>query len=129
MRRLTLLLCLLMVAALHWIIGPDEALTDTGQNEAVVPTPDLTLEAVNTGFKGSLVEVGIVAEDAVWTIQESLWATIDAGAHSTKRDPRPIESARGVQIHRDRRRQDDRKSPSNPGSGTMALDKSACNLA
>ena len=129
MRRLTLLLCLLMVAALHWIIGSAEALATTEQNEAVLSTPDLTREAVNTGFKASLVAAGIRAEDAARIIQEPLWAAIDAGAHSTKRDPLPIESTSGVRIHRDRGRQDDRKSPSNLESGMMAHDKSICNLA
>ena len=112
MRRLTLLLCLLMVAALRWIIGSAEALTTTEQSEAVLPRPDVTLEAVNTGFKASLVAASICAEDAAWIIHELLWAAIDAGAHSTKRDPLPIESTSGVRIHLDRGRQDDRKSPS-----------------
>jgi hypothetical protein len=83
MSRLTFLLCLLMVAALRWIIGSAEALIITEQHEAVLPTPDLTLEAVNIGFKASLVAASIRAEDAAWVIHEPLWVAIDAGAHST----------------------------------------------
>jgi hypothetical protein len=129
MRRLTLLLCLLMVAALRWIIGSAEALTITEQNEAVLPRPDVTLEAVDTGFKASLVAASIHAEVAAWIIHELLWAAIDVSARSTKRDPLPTESTSGVRFLRDRGRQDDQKSPSNLGSDLMALDKSICNLA
>src|SRR5437667_6213927 len=129
MRRLTLLLFLLMVAALHWIIGSAEALATTEQNEEVLSTPDLTREAVNTGFKASLVAACIRAEDAAWIMQEPLWAAVDAGAHSTKRDPLPIESTSRVRINRDRGRQDDRRSPSNLEPGMMTFDKSICNVA
>ena len=113
MGRLTLLLCLLLVAALRWIIGSTEALTTTEQKEAVLPKTHVTLEAVNTGFKASLVAASIRAEDAVWITHELLSAAIDARVHSTKCDPLPIESTSGVRIHRDRGRQDDRESPSN----------------
>ena len=83
MGRLTLLLCLLLVAALRWIIGSTEALTTTEQKEAVLPKTHVTLEAVNTGFKASLVAASIRAEDAVWITHELLSAAIDARVHST----------------------------------------------
>ena len=82
MRRLTLLLCLLMVSALRWIIGSPEALTTMEQNEAGLPNPHLTLEAVNTGFKASLV-ASIRMGDTAWFAHERLSAAIVSGAHST----------------------------------------------
>jgi len=120
MRWLTLLLWLLMVAGLRWVIGSAEALTTTDQKEAVLPRIHLTLKAVNTGVKASLVAACMLAEDAAWITHALLSAAIDAGAHSTKCDPLPIKSMSGVRIHRDRGRQDDRKSPSNLGSGLIA---------
>jgi hypothetical protein len=129
MRRLTLLLCLLMVAAFRWIIGTTEALTNTEQKEAVLPKTHVTLEAVNTGFKASLVAASIRAENGVLITHALLPAAIDAGVRSIKCGPLLIESTSGVRIHRDRGRQDDRKSPSNPGSGLIGLDKPICNLA
>ena len=83
MRRLTLLLCLLMVVVLRWIIVSAEALTTTERNEAVLPKADITPEAVNTGFKVSLVAAGICGEDTVWISHEPLSVGIDARAHST----------------------------------------------
>ena len=59
MRRFSLLLCLLVVAALGWIIGSAEAPTATEQTEAVLPETRLFLEAVNTGFKDISVATGI----------------------------------------------------------------------
>jgi hypothetical protein len=129
MHRLTLLLCLLMVAAFRWIIGFTEALTTTEENEAVLPKAHVTLEAVNSGFKASLVAASIRMEDGLLITHELLSAAIDAGVRSTKCGPLPIESASGVRIHRDPGRQDGRKSPSNLGSGLIALDKPICNLA
>ena len=83
MRRLFFVLCLLMVASLRWIIGSAAALTTTEQNEAVLPEADVTLEAVNTGFKASLVAASTCGEDKAWITEELLYAAIDAGAHST----------------------------------------------
>ena len=83
MRRLFFVLCLLMIASLRWIIGSAAALTATEQNEAVLPKADVTLEAVNTGFKTSLVAASTCAEDKAWITEELLYAAIDAGAHST----------------------------------------------
>ena len=118
MRRLTLLLGLLMVAWLRWVIGSAEALTTTEQKEAVLPRIHLTLKAVNT----SVIAASIRAEDAA-RITALLSAAIDARAHSNKCDPLPIKSTSGVRMHRDRGRQDDRKSPSDLGSGLIGLDK------
>ena len=129
MRRLTLLLCLLMVAAFRWIIGSTEALTTAEQKEAALPKTHVTLEAVNTRFKASLVAACIRAEDGVLFTHELPSAAIDAGVRSTKCGPLPIESTSGVRIHRDRGRQDARKSPSNLGSGLIGFDKPICNLA
>ena len=83
MRRLTFLLCLLMVVVLRWTIVSAAALTTTGRNEPVLPKTGLTLEAVNTGFKASLVAVAIRAEDTVWITHELLSAGTDARAYST----------------------------------------------
>jgi hypothetical protein len=82
MRRLTFLLCLLMVVALRWIIGSATALTTMEQNEALLRKTDLNLEAVNTGFKAGLVAVSI-REDTAWIADELPSAVVDAGAHST----------------------------------------------
>jgi hypothetical protein len=128
MRRLTLLLCLLMVAGLRWIIGSAEAVTTTEQKEAVLPRIHVTLEAGNAGVKANLVAASIRAEDAAWITNALLSAAIDAGERSTNCDPLPIKSTSGVRIHRDRGWQDDRKSPSKVGSGLIGLDKSICNL-
>src|SRR5437773_7576262 len=83
MRRLTFLLCLLMVVVLRWTIVSAAALTTTERNEAVLPKADVALETVNTGFKASLVAAGIRAEDTVWITHDLLSAGIDARAHST----------------------------------------------
>ena len=83
MRRLFFVLCLLMVASLSWIIGSAAALTTTEQGEALLPKADVAPEAVNTGFKANLVAAGTCAEDKAWITDELLYATIDAGAHST----------------------------------------------
>ena len=72
-----------MIASLRWIIGSAAALTTTEQNEAVLPKADVTLEAVNTGFKTTLVAASTCAEDKAWITEELLYAAIDAGAHST----------------------------------------------
>jgi hypothetical protein len=129
MRRLTLLLCLLRVATFRWIIGSTEALTTTEQKEATLPRTHVTLAAVNTGFKASLVAASIRTEDGVLIAHELLSAAIDAGARSTNVGPLPIQSTSGVRIHRNRVRQVDRKSPSNLGSGLIGIDKPICNLA
>jgi len=83
MLRLTLLLCLLMVAALRWIVVSAEALTTAEQSGAGFPKKHVTLEAVNTGFKASPVAASIRAEDTAWIIHEVPSAAIDAGGYST----------------------------------------------
>jgi hypothetical protein len=107
MRPLTLLQCLLMVATLRWIIGSTEALTPTEQKEAALLKTHVTLEAVNTGFKASLVAASIRTEDCVLIAHELLSGAIDAGARSTKVGPLPIESTSRVRIHRNRGKQVD----------------------
>src|SRR5205085_2283272 len=105
-------LCLLMVAALHWIIGSAEALATTEQNEAVLSTPDLTQEVVNTGLKASLVAAGLRAEETLLGLSTSRCGQrlmLVRIQPNNQRDPLPIESTSGVRIHRDRGRQDDRK--------------------
>ena len=96
MRRLTFLLCLLMLAVLRWIIGSATALTTMEQKEAGLRKTDLTLEAVNTGLKASLVAASICAEGPAWIADELLSAVVDAGAHSTtanlSRSNRRVES-------------------------------------
>ena len=82
MRRLTLLLFLMMVAAFRWSIGSAEASTTTEQNDAVLPRTHITLEAVNTGFEDTAVAASIHATDTVWIMQELLSAAIGLGPHS-----------------------------------------------
>src|SRR5947209_6969876 len=84
MRRLTLLLFLMMVAAFRWSIGSAEASTTTGQNDAVLPRMHITLETVNTGFEDTAVAASIRATDTVWIMQELLSAAISVGPHSIK---------------------------------------------
>lgn len=108
MRRFSLLLCLLVVAALGWIIGSAEALTTTQQRDAVLPKTHLTLEAVNTGFKDSSVATGIRTADAAGISYELLSVAIEARPHSTN-TILPIKSTRGVQTHRNRSGQGDSK--------------------
>jgi len=64
MRRLTLILCLLVVAALHWIVRPIKPFADAAQNDACGLTPYVAPE---TGSKGSRASVNatmmIRAED------------------------------------------------------------------
>jgi hypothetical protein len=57
--------------------------TTSEQNEAVLPKADVTLDAVNTGFKASLVAASTCAEDKTWITEGLLCAATDAGAHST----------------------------------------------
>jgi hypothetical protein len=83
MRRLTFFLCFLMVVVLCWTIVSAVVLTPTERNEAVLPEAGVTVEAVSTSFKASLVAAGICAEDTVWISHEPLSAGIDAGARST----------------------------------------------
>src|SRR6266849_4397633 len=83
MRRLTFLLCLLMVFVLCWTIVSAAALTTTERNEAVLPNTDVTPEAVNTSFQANPVAAGIRAEDTVWITHELLSPGIDARAHTT----------------------------------------------
>ena len=83
MRRLTFLLCLLVVAALRWIIGSATVPTTVEQNEAMLPKSDVTLEAVNTGFRPSLVAASICAQDTVWIADELPSTAMDLRAHST----------------------------------------------
>ena len=111
MRRLTFFLCLLMVVVLRWTIVSAAARTTTGRNEAVLPKTDLTLEAVNTGFKASLVAVGIRAEGPVWITHELLSAGIDARAHSTTAILSRSKSTIGIRIHRDHGGHGDRNLP------------------
>jgi hypothetical protein len=49
----------------------------------LLPKADVAPEAVNTEFKANLVAASTCAEDKAWITEELLYATIDAGAHST----------------------------------------------
>src|SRR5450432_1126285 len=83
MRRLTLLLCLLMVAALQWIIGSAEVTAPLEPREVVLPKTHITLKAVNTGFKATPVVAGVAHQDAAWIANELPSAAIDARPPST----------------------------------------------
>src|SRR5258705_9253962 len=54
MRRLTLILCLLFVAALHWIVRPIKPFTDAAPNDACGPTSYVAPEARNKGLRASV---------------------------------------------------------------------------
>ena len=120
MRRLTLLLFLMMVAAFRWRIGSAEA--STKQNDAVFPTTHITLEAVNTGFEDTAVAASISRDrhslDYARAAVGSDWCRSTLNQH----DPLPVESTSGIRVGRDRRRQNDRKSLSSLGSGLIGRD-------
>src|SRR5438034_387770 len=129
MRRLTLLLFLMMVAAFRWSIGSAEASTTTEQNDAVLPRTHITLEAVNTGFEDTAVAASISRDrhslDYARAAVGSDWCRSTLNQH----DPLPVESTSGIRVGRDRRRQNDRKSLSSLGSGLIGRDEPICNLA
>ena len=83
MRRLTLLLCLLVVAGLHWISGLIEVQATTEQTDLVPSKAHLTLEDVTTAFKVTSLAVSARAEDATRTTHGQPAAAIDARPHST----------------------------------------------
>ena len=98
----------------------------------MLPKADVTLEAVNTGFKTSLVAASTCAEDKAWIAEELLYAAIDAGAHSTtanlSRQNRRvklgfIEIAAGRVIENLLQTSDRAYRPQ------IGLDESICNLA
>jgi hypothetical protein len=120
MRRLFFFLCLLMVASLTWIIGSAAALTTTEQNEVLLPRADVAPEAVNTGFKASLVAASTCAEDQAWIIEELLYAAIDAGAHSTSANLSPSNRRLELRFFAIATGRVIGKSPSNLGSGLSA---------
>ena len=109
MRRFSLLLCLLVAAALGWIIGSAEAPTATEQTEAVLPEMHLALEAVNTGFKDISVATGIRSSDAACVTYELLPVVIEAHPRSTKCDPLPVGINEAIRPHRERCWQDESK--------------------
>jgi hypothetical protein len=83
MRRLTLLLCLLMIAVLRWIIGFTEAPISTEQKDVVLFQRHVTLGAVNTGSQATPAAASTHTEDAAWITHKLLSAVIDARSHST----------------------------------------------
>jgi hypothetical protein len=117
MRPIIFLLCLLLVAALRGVIGSDDAPTTTEQNDAILSKTHVTLEAVNTGCNATPDGASIRTEDTAWITHELVRAVIDVPTLS-QYGPLPIELASGIGIYRDRRRQEDQKSPSSLGSGT-----------
>src|ERR1019366_6008937 len=125
MRRFSLLLCLLVVAALSWIIGSAEAPTTTQQRDAVLPNTHLTLEAVNTGFKDTSMATGIRTADAAWITYELLSVAIAARPYSTN-TVLPIKSTRAVQTQRNRCGRAIRKCPCCRKSGLIGLDEPTC---
>src|SRR5437764_15102331 len=64
MRRLTLILCLLVVAALHWIVRPIKQFADAAQNDACGLTSYVAPEAGNKGSRASVSATMMIrAED------------------------------------------------------------------
>jgi hypothetical protein len=118
MRRFSLLLCLLVVAALGWIIGSAEAPTTTQQRDAVLPKMHFTLEAVNTGFKDTSVATGIRSSDADWISYELLPTVIEAYPRSTNAILSRSESTSGIRTHRERCWQGESKIPALPQIGS-----------
>jgi hypothetical protein len=83
MRQFTLLLCLMMVAALRWIIGSVGAPTTTEQKATVFSETHVGMEAVNTGFKVTAVGARVGTGDAAWITDELLSAAMAARPHCT----------------------------------------------
>ncbi len=103
MRRLTLLLCLLLVAALRWIIRSAEAPTTTEQNVAVLSKTYVIPEAENMGFEATSVAASIRAEDAAWMTHKLVRPAIEVRPRSASMILSRIGSTRGIRIYRDRR--------------------------
>lgn len=128
MRRLTLLLCLLMVAALRWIIGSPEVLTITEQNKVVLPKPEVTLKAVNTGLRATWLRPALARKMLLRLStsccgQRLMLVCTQPSAILSRSNRRVefefIEIAAGKMI----------EISLPPRIGLMALDKSICNLA
>ena len=83
MRQFTLLLCLLVVAALRSLIGFDEAPATAERNDAVLPKRHIAQEAVNKGCEPHRLRPGLRSADMAWGAHELLLAAIGAGPHST----------------------------------------------
>ena len=82
MRRLTLLLGLLMTAALSWLAGSADAPAIPQENQAVLRATPLNAEAVNSGFHAPWDAVGIAAADAAWITPEMSLKAIHACPYS-----------------------------------------------
>jgi hypothetical protein len=128
MRRLTLLLCLIVVAVLRCMIGSAEAATTTEQNNAVLPKTHVTLKAVNTGFEATPVEPSICAAGAAWIIEALLSAAI--GERPNSLNTIPSRSNRRVELELTENVAGRMiEKPSSFGSGLIGRDESACNIA
>ena len=92
MRRLTLLLSLLMIAALRWIIGSAEAPIATEQRDAVLKT-HVTVEAVNTDFKATPVTASTDEESGLG-LPTSCFRQRLMQVHTQLTRPLPIDSTR-----------------------------------
>jgi hypothetical protein len=129
MRRFSLLLCLLVAAALGWIIGSAEAPTATEQTEAVLPEMHLALEAVNTGFKDISVATGIRSSDAACVTYELLPVVIEAHPRSTNAILSRSESTRRFDLIVNDAGRTNQKSPPCGRSCPTGLGEPICNVA
>ena len=96
MRQLTLLLCLLVVAALCWIVRSDKAPGTTAQDDMVLSKTEIIAKAVNRGFKaGPIDATRTYAQDASRTLHRQQGTVIAAIPPSTgtifSRSNRPVK--------------------------------------
>jgi hypothetical protein len=84
MRQITLLLCLLVFAALCRIVKSDKAPGTTAQDEMVLSKTEIIAKAVNTGSKaGTIDATRTYAQDASRTFHRQQGTVIAANPHST----------------------------------------------
>ena len=83
MRRLTLILCLLVMAAVHRITRTTEAPATTQQKDVVLSPAQVALRAVNTGLQATSLVASIGIPGRAWITRRQPSAAIHAGAHST----------------------------------------------
>jgi hypothetical protein len=94
MRQFLLLLCLLVVAALGWIVRSAELPTTAQHSEAVVPKANLASRCLNTGFKDVSTTV-IRTRGAARIVGGRFSAEMEAHPHSMATLPSgPNQSAR-----------------------------------
>lgn len=129
MRRFSLLLCLLAVAALRWIIGYTDASTATERRDAGIPKTHTAWEALNTGFNAKPVATGTRTADETSVTFELPQAANESCPHSTATiSYRPNQRTRFELIPIDTGRVVE-NPPLCHESGLIGLDEPVCNVA